>query len=310
MKRYLPATTILICAAMLAPAAARAQRGGGGHGGGGGHAGGGGSMHGSSMGGGSMHSSGSFGGSHGSSASRSFSPPRTTPQRAPYSPGRYPTASRPPMQTRPGFANASSRNIAPRSGAPTRPTYSRATANTVNRTAQNFNFRRREPGRGRFFGNPRFRGFNSFGPILFWGAPYLYDSCYYDYDYYGYDNCGYPYYDNYGQYAPGSPYADQPDQMPSDQDRYAQPPNDSGGGENAFREQPAGSSQPTPGPDEWVLVRKDGGLIFTSAFTVHSGQIAYINSAGILRKVMLADLDLDATHKFNDERGATISLPN
>jgi hypothetical protein len=136
----------------------------------------------------------------------------------------------------------------------------------------------------------------------------LYDSCFYDYDYY----C-----DDYPSYGPGAPYADQPDQQMVDQDRYAPAPNGGGGAdENALSSQPAFSSRPTspnqpaPSADDWVLVRKDGGLLFTSAFVVHAGQISYISSAGVLRKVMLADLDIDVTRRFNDERGATISLPN
>jgi hypothetical protein len=309
MRRYLPATTFLVCAAMLAPAVARAQRGGGGHGGGGGHAGGGGSMHGSSMGGGSMHSSGSFGGGQAHFAPRSFSPPRATGQRtvqrAPYSPGRSPFPTRAPMPTRgpmaprPGFVFSPSRDLRPRSGTPTRPTYNRL---TPERRILNPVPRRGVGRRERFDRDRRFRGFNTFGPIIFWGSPYLYDSCFYDYDYY----C-----DNYPSYGPGAPYADQPDQQVVDQDRYAPASSGAGGAtETAWPDQPASSNQTNSTADDWVLVRKDGGLIFTSAFIVHEGQISYISSEGILRKVMLTDLDLVATHKFNDERGATISLPN
>jgi hypothetical protein len=165
---------------------------------------------------------------------------------------------------------------------------------------RDFDPRRRGERREIFERDRRFRGFNAFGPIIFWGSPYLYDSGYYD---------------DYSQYGPPADYSDQQYQQPSDQDIYGSYST----GTTRYQSPPygdAGDSQYTPpappaaGPSDWVLVRKDGGLIFSNAFTVQRGQVNYIDSKGILRKVMLADLDLAATRKFNEELGLTISLPN
>jgi hypothetical protein len=168
------------------------------------------------------------------------------------------------------------------------------------RVIQNFDARRRGGRREIFERNPRLRGFNTFSPIIFSGSPYLYDSGYYD---------------DSSQYGPPADYSDQPYQQPGDQDIYASYSN----GSTRYQAPPYGdagdsqyppTAQPATGPSDWVLVRKDGGLIFSSAFTVHGGQISYIDSKDVLRKVMLADLDLDATRKFNEELGLTISIPN
>ena len=168
------------------------------------------------------------------------------------------------------------------------------------RVINNFDPRRRGERREVFDRDRRFRGFNTFGPIIFWGSPYLYDSGYYD---------------DYSQYGPPADYSDQQYQQQGDQDLYASYSN----GQTRYEAPPYGGegesqyappTQPATGPSDWVLVRKDGGVIFSNAFTVARGQVNYIDSKGILRKIMLTDLDVDATRKFNEELGLTISLPN
>lgn len=61
---------------------------------------------------------------------------------------------------------------------------------------------------------------------------------------------------------------------------------------------------------EYVLLRRDGGVLFANAFSVQSGQMIYITPEGNRRKITLAELDVDATRKMNEERGTNISLPS
>ena len=236
-------------------------------------------MHGSSMGGGSMRSSGPVGGAHGGFASRSFSAPTTAPMMGTHGIGR-------------GIKSAPSRSFAPRPGIPSRQT-GRVSA-PVRRSPQPDSRRRVGEARGRFDRDRRFRSFSAFAPILFWGSPYLYDSGYYD---------------DYSDYGQGAPYGDEGYQ-PGDQDAYAPSPRAAAPNTSGDADRYAPSDQPAPSAQDWVLVCRDGGLLFATAFTVHDGQMTYFNDEGDLRKVKLADLDLDATRRFNDERGATIPLPN
>ncbi len=60
---------------------------------------------------------------------------------------------------------------------------------------------------------------------------------------------------------------------------------------------------------EYVLVRRDGRLLFTVAFSTDGRLLAYITREGIRRSVPLPDLDLEATRRMNEERGITVHLP-
>lgn len=73
--------------------------------------------------------------------------------------------------------------------------------------------------------------------------------------------------------------------------------------------QPPTSDAPS-GPNEYVLMRRDGTVLLANAFTVESGQVTYITPEGGRHKVDLSDLDVDATRKMNEERGTNISLPS
>ncbi len=196
----------------------------------------------------------------------------------------------------------------------TRPTYTYAAPRTagansaINRGA----FRGSNNFRDRGFRDLRFRGYyNSFFPFYGFGLPYCYN--YFDpYDYYNPYGCygsGYSYgpgyYGDDSQYGPPpDQYMNQPDQ-PGDQDAYATPPNGAPG-----PDQYAPPSQPARETPDFVLVRKDGGLLFANGYIVHGGQMSYTTKDGGVYKVMLSDLDLDATRKWNDERGNSITLPN
>ena len=99
---------------------------------------------------------------------------------------------------------------------------------------------------------------------------------------------------------------DQPGQQ-GDQDLYAPQPNGAD-----YPPQGAPASQPIPGSDsdDFVLIRKDGGVLFANGYIMRGGEMTYIDSKGVYRKVLLSDLDLAATRKWNDDRGTPINLPN
>ena len=84
----------------------------------------------------------------------------------------------------------------------------------------------------------------------------------------------------------------------------APPPYDSA----AYTPPPA----PEPAHDvgEFVLVRRDGRILFASAFSVTGTQLTYVTLEGIRRTISLADLDADATQQMNEARGTTVQIHN
>ena len=62
--------------------------------------------------------------------------------------------------------------------------------------------------------------------------------------------------------------------------------------------------------EEIVLVRRDGTLLFAVAFSSAGGQLIYITREGLRRSLSLADLDLESTRRWNEERGTTLRLPS
>jgi hypothetical protein len=60
----------------------------------------------------------------------------------------------------------------------------------------------------------------------------------------------------------------------------------------------------------FILLRRDGRVLFASAFSVSGIQLRYITPQGILRMVPLAELDADATRQMNDTLGTTVDLHN
>jgi len=66
---------------------------------------------------------------------------------------------------------------------------------------------------------------------------------------------------------------------------------------------------PLPDPGEFVLVQRDGRLLFAVAFTSDPGRVVYITREGLRRSIALDQLDVDATVRMNEERGTSIQLP-
>ena len=67
-------------------------------------------------------------------------------------------------------------------------------------------------------------------------------------------------------------------------------------------------SDPAPAEDPTLLVFKDGHQLEVGNYAV-VGSTLYDLTPGHSRKVALADLDLDATRKQNDDRGVVFQLP-
>lgn len=67
--------------------------------------------------------------------------------------------------------------------------------------------------------------------------------------------------------------------------------------------------EPTHDAGDFVLVRRDGGLLFAVAFTQGGGRITYITRDGVRRGLVLADLDIAATVSMNEERGTPLQFP-
>lgn len=73
--------------------------------------------------------------------------------------------------------------------------------------------------------------------------------------------------------------------------------------------EPASPPQQVREAGEFVLVRRNGTLVFAVAFFTQSDRVVYVTREGIRRSLPLAEIDVDATLRMNEERGTTIRLP-
>ena len=73
--------------------------------------------------------------------------------------------------------------------------------------------------------------------------------------------------------------------------------------------EPVAQEQPLPDPGEFVLVQRDGRLLFAVGFTAEPGRVVYVTKEGLRRSVPLDQLDVEATLRMNEERGSSIQLP-
>ena len=67
--------------------------------------------------------------------------------------------------------------------------------------------------------------------------------------------------------------------------------------------------EPSHDAGDFVLVRRDGGLLFAVAFTQGGGRITYITRDGVRRGLVIAELDIAATVSMNEERGSPLQFP-
>lgn len=59
---------------------------------------------------------------------------------------------------------------------------------------------------------------------------------------------------------------------------------------------------------EFILVRRDGRILFASAFYVSGGVLQYVTPESIRRTVAVAELDVEATRKMNEALGTKVDL--
>jgi hypothetical protein len=128
---------------------------------------------------------------------------------------------------------------------------------------------------------------------------------------------GYPYYSaDYSYDQPEQQPAQQPQpqpqiiviQQPVPGQQTAESGVDTGNlSTSASSSQPA---EPIPDVGNFILVRRDGRILFASAFSVVGTQLQYVTPEGIRRTVAISEIDPDATQRMNEERGTTVQIHN
>ena len=66
--------------------------------------------------------------------------------------------------------------------------------------------------------------------------------------------------------------------------------------------------QPVPDVGEFVFVRRNGTLLFVVAFRQQDDRVIYVTREGLRLSVLVADLDVDATLRINEDRGTDLHL--
>lgn len=141
------------------------------------------------------------------------------------------------------------------------------------------------------FGHGGQRGQDAFVPIFFGGYPYYVDDT-------------------------GADQQDQPAAQPQPQIIVIQQPvpaqqaADSGSNAGSTSALAAESEAAASVPDagDFILVRRDGRILFASVFSVVGAQLQYVTPEGIRRAVAMADLDSEATEQMNEARGTTVTI--
>ena len=135
---------------------------------------------------------------------------------------------------------------------------------------------------------------SSFTPIFFGGYPY----------YFG----GYPY---YSDFMDSSEYEQQqPQDIVGQQPAPGAAEQESSDFQNGAGATPATPSAPVRDVGEFILVRRDGRILFAAAYSVIGTQLRYVTPEGIRRTLPLDELDANATQEMNEARGTTLQLHN
>jgi hypothetical protein len=158
----------------------------------------------------------------------------------------------------------------------------------------------RAQGRSTHLGHNEHGGQGSFIPFFYGGYPYYADDLEQD------------------QAAPPAPEAPEQQAQPQPQISVMQQPSSSHEGAASENETgnlaagaPAASAEAAvPDIGNFVLVRRDGRIVFASLFSVVGTQLQYITPEGIRRTMALTDLDSDATEQMNEARGTTVQIRN
>jgi len=145
------------------------------------------------------------------------------------------------------------------------------------------------------FDHDRSRGQGSFVPIWFGGYPY-----------YGYDDTG------YDQQQPAQQVQPQPQiiviQQPAPAPQDADARNDAEVSPSAAQD--AQPESPVRDVGDFIIVRRDGRVLFASIYSVVGAQLQYVTPEGIRHTVPMIDLDADATRQMNEARGTTVQIQN
>jgi hypothetical protein len=140
------------------------------------------------------------------------------------------------------------------------------------------------------------RGQDSFVPIFFGGYPY------------GYEDLGYDQQDQQ-TVQPSQP---QPQIIVIQQPVPVQQGADSGSdaGNLSAPESESQAAAPIRDVGDFILVRRDGRVLFASIFSVVGAQLQYVTPEGIRHTLAMSDLDADATQQMNEARGTTVQIHN
>lgn len=142
------------------------------------------------------------------------------------------------------------------------------------------------------------RGQASSTPILFWGYPYFSEEA--------------------GGDQPDEPAAQTAQPQPQPQIIVIQQPvpqrqdtdSASDAGNAAGPAAEAEAAAPDPDAGNFILVRRDGRILFAAVFSVVGTQLQYVTPEGIRRTLEMVDLDADATQQMNEARGTMVQFRN
>jgi len=163
----------------------------------------------------------------------------------------------------------------------------------VHLAAVSGNFRGNPPAFGRGGHHRGDRGFIT--PVLFGGYPF-------------YSDLG-----DYQDYQQEQPQQPQPQVIVIQQPVPAaavQQPAASAQGMSTDSAQAAPSVAPVREVGEFILVRRDGRILFASVFSVNGSQVQYVTPEGIRHTLPLSELDTGATQEMNEARGTTLQFHN
>src|ERR1700682_3139720 len=73
--------------------------------------------------------------------------------------------------------------------------------------------------------------------------------------------------------------------------------------------QPESAPAPPRDVEQYVFVRRDGGLVFAVAYAWENGTLRYVTPDGLRRSIARDALDLNATQQFNEQRGLNFRSP-
>jgi hypothetical protein len=144
------------------------------------------------------------------------------------------------------------------------------------------------------FGRPGRHGRGTYIPILFAGYPYSYNDS-------GADQT-----DQQTAQPSQTPPQVIVIQQPAPAQQGGDPGNDLSG--NASPSVPDIQAADIPDVGDFILVRRDGRLLFASLFSVVGTQLQYITPEGIRRTLAISDLDTDATQQMNEARGTVVQF--